>query len=46
MGHAWIIDIWGYIHHYTGKEWLVENQNAIDIRHGFDDKLWLINPYG
>jgi hypothetical protein len=46
MGHAWVIDEWGYIHHYTGKEWLVEQENGHDVRRGFDDKVWIINPYG
>jgi hypothetical protein len=46
MGHAWVTDIWGYIHHYTGKEWLVELGNGHDVRHGIDDKVWIVNPYG
>jgi hypothetical protein len=45
-GHAWIVDEWGYIHHFTGNEWLVEIGNAVDVRHGYDDKVWILNPYG
>jgi hypothetical protein len=46
MGHAWVTDIWGFIHNYTGKEWIVQVGNAQDAIRGVDDKVWVLNPYG
>jgi hypothetical protein len=51
LGHAWVVDIFGNIHRYTGQEWLLQDgyakfANAVDVRRGKDEKIWIMSAYG
>jgi hypothetical protein len=47
MGKAWVTDVWGFIHTYTGHEWITQDEyNAVDVQRGSDDRVWILDIYG